>query len=430
MSIHLSPTLARRLAITRQRLAGPYTAADADEILETIRDLGCVQIDPINAVARSHLLVLWSRFGAFDPVHLDTLLWQERRLFEYWAHCASIVPTEDYPIHQPMMRAYLKGNSPWEMRARAWVEENDALRRGILNKLRREGPLPARAFEEEGKDTKHWVSTGWTAGRNVSRMLDFLWIQGKIMVAGRAGLQKIWDLSERVLPEWTPRDKLSEREIVRRAAQKSLRALGVATARQIEQHFIRGRYSNLQRVLAELEAERRIERVQIGADGNALRGEWFIHTDDLPLLDSLTNGNWQPRTTLLSPFDNLICDRTRTKMLFNFDYAIEIYTPKEKRKYGYYVLPILHGDRLIGRIDPVMDRERGRLAIHAVFAERAVPMDQEAGNALADAIQNLAGFLGAKEIAYSRRVPKGWAKTLRRFGTFARLDGKDEAHCG
>lgn len=186
----------------------------------------------------------------------------------------------------------------------------------------------------------------------------------------------------------------------------------------------------MQQVLAELEAERRIERVQIGADGNALRGEWFIHTDDLPLLDSLANGNWQPRTTLLSPFDNLICDRARTKMLFNFDYAIEIYTPKEKRKYGYYVLPILHGDRLIGRIDPVMDRERGRLTIHAVFAERAVPMDQETGNALADAIQNLAGFLGATEIVYSRHVPKGWAKTLHRFGTVAKLDGKDAAHCG
>ncbi len=432
MSIHLSTTLARRLAITRQRLAGAQPKPTAENILGVVRDLGCLQIDPINIVARSHQLVLFSRVGPYDLKHLDTLLWRDRKLFEYWAHCASIVLTEDFPIYHALMRDYLKTNhqrfnadpskparfitstSAWTNRARKWIRDNDKLRRAILAKLKKNGALPARAFEEDGIGTKHWVSTGWTSGRNVSRMLDFLWLSGTIMVAGRDGLQKIWDLSERVLPEWTPRDKWHERDIVRAAAQRSLRALGVATPRQIGWHFIRGRYPDLVGVLHDLESEGKIQRVEI-EKGKALPGDWFIHTDDLPTLDRLANGSWEPRTTLLSPFDNLICDRARTRLLFGFDYTIEIYTPKDKRKYGYYVLPILHGEQLIGRIDPAMDRERGRLTINAVFAERAAPVDKGTGNAIATAIQNLAEFLGAKEIVSSRRVPKGWARTLRRF---------------
>ncbi|HEX7592627.1 MAG TPA: crosslink repair DNA glycosylase YcaQ family protein, partial [Anaerolineae bacterium] len=195
------------------------------------------------------------------------------------------------------------------------------------------------------------------------------------------------------------------------AAEQSLRALGVATPRQIERHYTRGRYPGLQNVLAELEAESRIERVQIidAKRSAAWRGDWFIHTDDVPLLDKLAR-DWQPRTTLLSPFDNLICDRARTRGLFDFDYTIEIYVPAAQRKYGYYVLPILRGDRLIGRIDPTMDRANQRLTINAVYAERDAP--KSAARAIADAVEDLAAFLGAKEIVYTRRVPAAWKRML------------------
>ena len=407
----LTPTLARRLAITRQHLAGQRAPATADNILNIVRDLGCLQLDPISVVARSHRLVLWSRLGAYDPAHLDALLWRERKLFEYWAHCASIVLTEDYPIHRAFMRNYAADDSAWSRRVRKWLKDNDALRRTIITRLRREGPLPARAFE--GTEARAWVSTGWTSGRNVSRMFDFLWLSGTVMVAGRDGLQKVWDLSKRCLPAWTPREKLSEREIVRRAAQRALRALGVATPRQIEQHFIRGRYANVARVLAELEKEKRIARVQVVADGNAWKGDWYIHADDIPLLEKLSAGDWEPCTTLLSPFDNLICDRARTRLLFDFDYTMEIYTPKHKRKYGYYVLPILYGDQLVGRIDAAMDRARGALKINAVYAERDAPQTRQAVRAIADAVERLAEFLGAQKIELPRRVPRGW-ESLRR----------------
>jgi uncharacterized protein YcaQ len=231
------------------------------------------------------------------------------------------------------------------------------------------------------------------------------------MVAGRQGIQKVWDLAERVLPEWTPREKLSAREATRRAVEKSLRTLGVATARHINYHYIRGRYPNLNGVLAELEKEGKIKRVEIKDDGRAWSGVWYIHADDEPLLDRLSNTHYAIRTTLLSPFDNLICDRKRTQQLFNFDYTMEIYVPKHKRKYGYYVLPILHGDRFIGRVDPEMDRERGALKVNAVYAEPDAP--KAAGGAVAGAIEDLAAFLGAREIRYNRRrVPAVWKHHL------------------
>ncbi len=402
---------ARRLAITRQRLAGPRAPANARGIMDVMRDLGCVQLDPISAVARSHSLVLWSRLGAYDTAHLDALLWRERKLFEYWAHCASIVLSEDYPIHSALMRNYVSDDSAWARRVRDWIKANDALRRAILSRIHRDGPLPARVLTEDGIAPKAWVSTGWTSGRNVSRMLDFLWMQGKIMVAGRAGLQKTWDLTERCLPTWTPRERLNEHEIVRHAAQQSLRALGIATARQISQHFIRGRYPNLTRVLADLEAEGRIERVQIVDGAAVLPGEWYVHAEDVPRLNRLAR-DWQPRTTLLSPFDNLICDRARTRLLFDFDYTMEIYVPAAKRKYGYYVLPILHGDRLIGRIDPTMKRDQARLTINAIYAEPDAPKTKQTARAIADTIESLAGFLGAQEIVYPHRVPAAWRKIL------------------
>ncbi|MGN6674904.1 MAG: DNA glycosylase AlkZ-like family protein, partial [Thermomicrobiales bacterium] len=144
-------------------------------------------------------------------------------------------------------------------------------------------------------------------------------------------------------------------------------------------------------------------------------GDWYVAAADLPLLDALAGGDtaWEPRTTLLSPFDNLICDRKRTALLFDFDYRIEIYTPKEKRRWGYYVLPILHGDRLIGRIDPTMNRARAILTINAVHAESGAPADRTTARAIARAITDLATFLGARDIAYAGPVPAAWRTALR-----------------
>jgi uncharacterized protein YcaQ len=228
----ISRTMARRLAIVAQGLAGPRPRPDTEGIMDVIGRLGCLQLDPINTVARSHLLMLWSRLGSYDQGLLDLLLWQERRLFEYWAHAASIVLTQDYPIHQMRMRSFGKGSDSWSRQISAWMQQNEPLRISILSALHQRGPLRSRDFEDSVQVA--WRSSGWTDGRTVGRMLDFLWAQGHILVARRVGAHKWWDLAERCLPAvWISQEPLAEHEVVCAAAQKALRALGVATARDV-----------------------------------------------------------------------------------------------------------------------------------------------------------------------------------------------------
>ncbi len=405
----ITPTTARRLAISCQQLAGSRPSADEAGIMAVFRELGCVQIDPLRAVERTQLLVLWSRLGKFDPADLEKLLYQDRRLFEYWAHAASIVLTDDYPIYQLHMRDWLVGEEGWKIRFREWLDENDDLRQYVLNELIKNGPLSSRHFKDQSQ--KSWESSGWTSGQNVSQILSGLWRLGQIMVHSRMGLTKYYELTVRCLPDWTPREEIEWPEAVYNSTQHSLRALGLAKAAHINDYFTRGRYPGLPETLAKLEAEEQVIQVQIKEEGDTWPGIWYVHADKLPLLEQIENGEWEPRTTLLSPFDNFICDRNRIEELFNFHYRIEIYVPKAKREYGYYVLPILHGDRLIGRLDPKMDRKNKRLNVFAVYAEPEAPMDPETGRSVLGSIEELADFLGAHDISFEGQTPGGWGLT-------------------
>jgi uncharacterized protein YcaQ len=396
---------ARRLAIRKQHLHN--TQAD---MLDVLRDIGCLQLDPISAVERSHLLVLWSRLGSYAREDFERLVYHDRQLFEFWAHEASFVLTEDYPIHHWYMR-YYPGDSAWQQRIQAWLDSDPegiaALKQHLLETMRREGPKAPREFEDTlGREDG--VSSGWTGKSSVNKLLDYLWHKGEVMVAWRKGNTRHWDLAERCLPDWTPREHLDDEQVTQRAAQKALRALGVGTATQINAHFTRRRYPTLRETVAALLDDGTVERVQVLDDeGNALRGDWLIHCDDLALLEAIQSGQWAGQTTLLSPFDNLICDRKRTEELFGFEFRIEIYVPKNKRQYGYYVLPILHHDRLIGRIDSYMDSKTDTLHFNAVYAEPDAPDSQEAVSAIRDAAGRLAGWLGANEIVWGD-VPANW----------------------
>ncbi|MHB8567574.1 MAG: winged helix-turn-helix domain-containing protein [Nitrososphaerales archaeon] len=405
----ISLQTAKRLAITKQKLSGPLPKnPNRTDILDVMRDLTYIQIDPISAVARSHLLVLWSRLGKYNLQDLDELLWGERKLFEYFSHAYSIVLTEDYPIHSAHMRNFGKRDTLGHKRANEWMDRNRALRHHILTQLGEKGPLPSRSIED--KSEKGWRSSGWTNERNVNRMLEFLLLKGEVMVAGRSGIQKLWSLSERCLPSWTPKLLHSDYEVDRLFIQKSLRSRGVATQRQAAYTC----YTDRQRVFNDLEKDGSISEVEVeGVDGK--KGEkWYVHEKDISTLDRLENDDeWQPRTTLLSPFDNLIIDRIRTKTLFDFVMSFEIYVPKNARRFGYYVLPILHGDRIIGRIDPKMDRAKETLLINAVFSEPKAPKNRETARAVATTVEALGDFLGAKKIVYSKKVPREWKSELK-----------------
>ena len=409
----MTATQARRLAILKQRLAGPRPNPTADGIVELIRDLGCVQIDPIRAVERTQYLVLWSRLGNYDPAHLDTALWEDKRLFEYWAHAASIVLTENFQIHNSQMAVAHSGGSKWDHQARRWLRENDELRKRVIKTLKESPPLSSDQIEGTDSTRRRPVgSGGWGTGTDVSWLLSNLWQKGEVVVAGRNGLRRFWTLADRWLPDWTPRAPVSEQEAVRRAVQISLKALGVGTPVHIRNHFVRGHYDGLDDVLADLESEGRIARVNIEGDEGLWPGEWYVHEDDVSILKRLDD-DWSPRTVLLSPFDNLICDRARTLAMWDFDFTIEIYLPKAQRKWGYYVMPILRGDRLVGRIDPKMDRASGTLMVNTTYAEPHAQDDSEAAEAIAQSVEELARFLGARRVKYGRRKPMAWRPYLR-----------------
>lgn len=227
--ISLTFDQARRLAVRSPRLAGSV----AGGLRDVLRSLRCLQLDPVNTVARSHLLVLWSRLGAFSRAELDALLWEERWLFEYWAHAASIVLTEDYELHRPMMLAY-----PSELAKPDWLAANESFRSYLVELLGTSGPLAMEAIED--RSVAPWTSTGWTNGRNAEQMLNILWKQGVVTVARRDGLRRFWTLAPSV-----PDGGSAPGEAVSRAAELALLALGVARERDIVRHFIYGRYPGL-----------------------------------------------------------------------------------------------------------------------------------------------------------------------------------------
>ena len=398
--IQLSVQDARRLAISKQHLDGQKPPS----ILDVIRDIGCLQLDPISHVAPTHQLVLWSRLGAYDHVELDHLRWNSRQLFEYWAHAASIVLTEEFPVHLWQMKKHRE-----RLKYQNFLKENPdllPLRDNILEQLAREKAVFSRDIEENIEKPR--LDSRWYSGRYTPILLNYLWDQGEVTIVGRNGKQRQWGLLDEFLPDWTPREEWNDEQLSHFAIQRSLKALGVATVSQIKKHYTRRRYPKLTAVLPKLIKEQKIQPVSIMRDGHPLDGDWYIHTDDIPLLETIQAGRWQPKTTLLSPFDNLICDRDRTELFWEFFFRIEIYVPKAKRQFGYYVLPILHGDQLIGRLDSKMDRKTGHYQVDNIYAQDGAVSGDEVETAVAQPIQKLATFLGATEIQ-CLNVPQVWA---------------------
>jgi uncharacterized protein YcaQ len=309
------------------------------------------------------------------------------------------------------MRTYPADHDGWGERFGSWVRRNEALRRSVLRDLRRRGALRLRDFVDNPVSDS-WVSSGWTRDRNVDQMIRFLWIQGKVMVAARKGVEKWWDLAERVIPAEARVGRLRDAEVVRRAAEHSLRGLGVATAQHIKGHFTEGRYPGLPEVLERFERDGVIERVEVAADGSTLPGAWYVHRDDLPALERIERGRWTPRSSLLSPFDNLIRDRKRSEQLFDLNYRMEIYVPKAKRQFGYYAMPLLHGDRFVARVDSAVDRANGRLVLNAVHPEIGVKPTRALAPIVGAAVRGLASWTGSERIELAGPAPDAWRRHL------------------
>jgi uncharacterized protein len=403
---------ARRLAVTKQHLAGKRPKkASREDIISMIRNVGYIQWDPVAIVAPSHLISIWSRVGDFEPSDLERLLWEEKKVFEHWTPVASIVLTEDYPLYCTLMKGYPESLSKsWGNhipRARKFLASHLDLRKRILRDLKK-GPLLLSQFSDYTRTKRS--SDGWSSENDVSNMLFHLSMRGEVMVVGHDGNQNVWGLSEDFLPEWTDRKPLAQEEFERVAAQRAIRALGTASPSEIVYYFVRGRYQNLKKALAQLEGESAIHRVEVEGLGREVR---YVHDKDLALLDSLEGDGWHPRTSLIPPFDNMLAGQRRGLTVFGFNYVREQFLPKQKRRYGTYVLPIVHGENLIGRIDPSLDKENGRLIINSVHAEPGAAKTKEAAADIRAEIDRLAAFVGMKEVEYLSPVPDFWRNSLR-----------------
>jgi uncharacterized protein len=321
---------------------------------------------------------VFSRLGRFDPKLVDVLLWEERRLYEYWAHQASIVPTEDRALHAALPPSWDEPRT-----TASWMTRQARFTKLVLERLASNGSVRASDFEEH---TERYES-GWGKRTPIADSLALLWFQGTIVPAGRAGGARHWALAD----AWfgSPLAAIPPQpSALREAAVRSLRALGIATEQQVKNHFIRDRYQGLGSAWQQLEAEGVIVPTEVG-----LKGDWYIHAEDLGALERIEAGEFEPRTSLLSPFDNLICDRNRTLALWGFDFKLEIYVPKTKR-WGYFVMPLLHGDRIVARFDLAVDRQAGVLHVIGERWERGWQGSKRPDRPTKRALGELASFLG------------------------------------
>jgi hypothetical protein len=350
----LTKAQARRIAVRAQLLDAPRPT----DLVETVRRLTLLQIDPTAAIAPSADLVAWSRLGStYRPDELKHALEEDRTLFE---HNALVRPTSDLGL----VLAFSRTSRSHE-RTQAWIRDNDRFRRDIIKLLRKSGPLSSRDIPDTC--VVPWASTGWTHDRNVTQMLEILMMRGEVAISGRVGRERLWDLAERVYPAGVVVPSDDEAQRIRN--ERRLASLGIARRKTTAMP---------------------IEPVDVGEAGEpavveGVKGEWRVDPAAL-------GGDFEGRTALLSPFDRLVYDRRRAHELFDFEYTLEMYKPAAKRRWGYYALPVLHGDRLVGKVDATADRKASVLRVHAIHED--VKLTRPMVKAVQAELDDLASWLG------------------------------------
>ncbi|WP_036168437.1 winged helix-turn-helix domain-containing protein [Massilia sp. 9096] len=395
----LTHNAARAMHLAAQGMLQTRRArATISDVLAAIRRMGVLQIDTISVVARSPYLVLWSRLGDYDPAWLEQLL-AEGKLFEYWAHEACFIPIEDYGLYRHRMVD--AGSLGWKAGS-SWARAQPGHVEQVLEHIRANGPVRAADFERvDGK------AGGWWEWKPEKRSLEVLFTSGRLMIARRQNFHRVYDLAERVLPDWddsrTPPIETVRREFVLRA----VRALSLAKAAWIpDYHRTRPPHFDPQQLVDE---------------GSLLRARvdgWsapvFVHPEHAGLLERAAAGALTPTvTSLLSPFDPIVWDRRRALELFDFDYRLECYTPAEKRRYGYFTLPILRRGALVGRVDAKAHRKRGVFELISVTLEPGVRVSEGLLRDLAGAVLRCARWHGCGQVELTRTTPDGVRPALQ-----------------
>lgn len=383
---------ASRLFLARQGLSAPRSEPLTRPALERcVARTGGLQLDSINVVERAHRLTLWSRFGAYDPADLDRWVYGERALFEYWSHAACLVARAHLPAWRRVMADYKTRHTGWSN----WLRRNARAVDAVLAEAEARGPLKGGDFTRPKRRGAGWWN--WDATQHA---LHYLWMAGRLGVAARVNFEKVYHLAEEVLPAAEP---LAAAEFPLWHLRTSLAAMGAATERDLRLYMTFPRQRRAERGTALKALLKSGEAVEVKVEGSAER--WYALAADVPALEDPPPA---AGTTLLSPFDSLMWHRERVVRLFGFDYKIEVYTPAPKRRFGYYVLPILHEGRLVGRLDPKNHRDRRVLEIRRVHLEPGEAKDAESILAgTAGALTSLAAHLKADRVGVTSRSPLG-----------------------
>jgi uncharacterized protein YcaQ len=396
----LSQDAVRGLMIAAQGLQQhPPSAATKADVRQIIRQMHMLQIDTIHVVARSPYLVVWSRLGDYRQHWLDELL-AEGTLFEYWSHAACFLPIENYALYRRLMLNRLTWHEkPW----RAWMQAHAELVETLLTRIRENGPVRSADFERTDG-----APGGWWNWKNEKTALEGLWMKGDLMVAKRHKFQRIYDLRERVLPDWDDARTPSLETVYETFVLNTVKALGVTKAAWIADYF------RLYKKVAQQAFEKLAERGHlqtVKVEGWDVPG--YFHADQREAIEAAANGQIPvSRTTLLSPFDPMVWDRARAQDLFNFTYQIECYTPAPKRIYGYFTLPILYHNALIGRLDPKAHRKEGIFEVKALHLEPGVIVDDALVAEVKSALQACAAWHQTPQVIVRQATEPGLAEHL------------------
>ena len=394
-SVAISAPTVRRYLLGRQGLWPGRRWEGKEGAAEAIRSLEALQVDPMTVVARSHDLVLCSRVEGYVPGHLDSLLYRDRRFFDYGGHL-DIYPMEELPYWRVHMRRRRQ-----DERQIAFAAEHPALLEAVREEVRARGPLGNRDLQGTAR------ANSYRGRKDTGLALYHLWLTGELMTHGRRGFERLYDLRERVAPPELDYDA-SESDAERFFAAKALRQIGLGTMRAWASCFAYPLHRGVDRAEAREQLDALVdggEAAEVLVEGQ--KEPHYLPAGDLPLIGELERGNvpegWSPLgdTTLeeanfLSPLDNLLA-RNRTRALFGFEYLWEVYKPAERRRWGYYTMPVLFGDRLVARLDPKLDRKTGTLHINGFWLEdEATAEDPSFRSALARGLSRFARFHSAR----------------------------------
>lgn len=351
----LSTAQAQKLVLLAQGLHRPC-GKGVNGVLQAIGQLGYVQIDSISVIQRAHHHTLWNRVADYSQEHLDALL-AERKVFEYWSHAAAYLPMSDYRFSLPRKRAIATGD-------KHWFDRDDRLMREIRGRIASEGPLMARDFEHPRRE-----NAGWWDWKPAKKALEQLFMEGELMAVERRGFQKVYDLTERALPAEVDTSVPDEGEYLRYLITRYLSANAFAKPEHCC-YLLKGMLRPIRQKVAEMLAEGNLIKLRIGGKKNT---EEYVALANVT--DDLAKRIPADQVRILSPFDNLLIQRKRTRALFDFDYQLECYVPEAKRRFGYFALPIMSGRRFIGRMDVKTDRNEGCMRVRHLHFEESVSED-------------------------------------------------------